>query len=92
LVWCTAPLFTDRADMLTILFASPKDWPEYETALPQALAQAGITAQIIHAPPPNAAEVDYIIYAPSSPLHPLDRRPHTRPSPGRQGQPPSSLP
>jgi glyoxylate/hydroxypyruvate reductase A len=54
--------------MLTILFASPKDWPEYETALPQALAQAGITAQIIHAPPRNAAEVDYIIYAPSSPL------------------------
>ena len=54
--------------MLTILFASPKDWPEYETALPQALAQAGITAQIIHQPPINAAEVDYIIYAPSSPL------------------------
>lgn len=54
--------------MLTILFASPKDWPEYEATLPQALAQAGITAQIIHAPPINAAEVDYIIYAPSSPL------------------------
>jgi glyoxylate/hydroxypyruvate reductase A len=54
--------------MLTILFASPKDWPDYETALPQALAQAGIAAQIIHAPPSNAAMVDYILYAPSSPL------------------------
>lgn len=54
--------------MLTLLFAAPKDWPEYETALPQALAQAGIAAQIIHDAPPNAASVDYIIYAPSSPL------------------------
>jgi glyoxylate/hydroxypyruvate reductase A len=54
--------------MLTILFAAPKDWPEYKTALPQALVQAGLAAQIIHAPPSNAAAVDYIIYAPSSPL------------------------
>lgn len=54
--------------MLTILFAAPKDWSEYETALPQALAQAGIAAQIIHAPPSCPAAVDYIIYAPSSPL------------------------
>jgi glyoxylate/hydroxypyruvate reductase A len=62
--------------MLTILFAAPKDWPEYETALPQALEQAGIVAQIIHAPPSNAAAVDYIIYAPSSPLQ--DFTPFTR--------------
>ena len=54
--------------MLTILFAAPKDWPEYKTALPQELVQAGLAAQIIHAPPSNAAAVDYIIYAPSSPL------------------------
>ena len=54
--------------MLTILFASPDDWPEYSRALPQALAQANIAAQIIFDAPQDAASVDYIIYAPSSPL------------------------
>ncbi len=54
--------------MITLLFASPKDWPDYQTALPQALAQAGIAARIIHDAPSDAAQVDYIIYAPSSPL------------------------
>ena len=62
--------------MLTILFAAPKDWPEYETALPQALAQAGIAAQIVRAAPSDAETVDYIIYAPSSPLQ--DFMPFTR--------------
>ncbi len=54
--------------MLTLLFAAPADWPEYETALPQALAQAGIAARILQDVPADAASVDYIIYAPSSPL------------------------
>ncbi len=54
--------------MLTILFAAPNVWPEYKAALPQALAQAGIAARIIHDTPADAASVDYIIYAPSSPL------------------------
>jgi glyoxylate/hydroxypyruvate reductase len=54
--------------MLTILFAAPKDWPEYQASLPQALAGAGIAARIIHEVPTDAGAVDYIIYAPSSPL------------------------
>ncbi len=54
--------------MLCIYFSSPKDWPEYETALPKALAQAGIAAQVVTQPPEDAARVDYIVYAPSSPL------------------------
>lgn len=54
--------------MTLIYFASPKDWPDYQTTLPQALAQAGITAHIITDAPSDPAGVDYIIYAPSAPL------------------------
>lgn len=60
--------------MLTILFAAPKNWDEYETILPQALARAGIAARVVTAAPPET--VDYIIYAPSAPLQ--DFRPFTR--------------
>lgn len=62
--------------MLTLYFASTKDWPEYQTALPAALAQAGIAAQIITDAPETPANVDYIIYSPSAPLQ--DFTPYTR--------------
>jgi glyoxylate/hydroxypyruvate reductase A len=52
--------------MTTVLFAAPSLWAEYETALPKALAEAGVTAQVVTEAPPDA--VDYIVYAPSSPL------------------------
>ena len=53
--------------MPLILFAAPALWPDYASLLPMALAQAGLTAEIVtHAPDP--ATVDYIIYAPSAPL------------------------
>lgn len=60
--------------MPTILFAAPTLWPEYETALPQALTEAGITARLVTEAAPE--EVDYIVYAPSSPLQ--DFTPYTR--------------
>ena len=52
--------------MLTILFAAPSLWPEYRDTLPAALAEARIDATLVTEAPPE--EVDYIVYAPSSPL------------------------
>ena len=60
---------------MVILFAAPALWPAYETILPQALAQAGLKAQIV-TEAPDPALVDYIIYAPSAPLQ--DFTPFTR--------------
>lgn len=60
--------------MPLILFAAPSLWPEYRDALPRALAEAGIKAQIVTEAPPE--QVDYIVYAPSSPLQ--DFTPYTR--------------
>lgn len=60
--------------MLTVLFAAPSLWPEYETALPQALTEAGIKARLVTEAAPEA--VDYIVYAPASPLQ--DFTPYTR--------------
>ena len=60
--------------MPTILFAAPSLWPEYQEALPAALAEAGIAARLVTEAAPE--EVDYIIYAPSSPLQ--DFTPYTR--------------
>jgi glyoxylate/hydroxypyruvate reductase len=60
--------------MPLILFAVPTLWPEYQIALPQALADAGIAAQVVTEAAPG--EVDYVIYAPSSPLQ--DFSPYTR--------------
>jgi glyoxylate/hydroxypyruvate reductase A len=54
--------------MITLYFAAPKDWPDYEAALPAALATAGIAARILADTPEHPADVDYIIYAPSAPL------------------------
>lgn len=60
--------------MPLILFAAPSLWPEYQTALPQALAEVGIAGQVVTEARPE--EVDYIVYAPSSPLQ--DFTPYTR--------------
>ena len=52
--------------MTTVLFAAPSLWAEYEAELPKALAKAGIKARVVTEAAPS--EVDYIVYAPSSPL------------------------
>lgn len=52
--------------MPLILFAAPMLWPDYRTALPQALAEAGIAGEVVTEAAPDA--VDYIVYAPGSPL------------------------
>ncbi len=54
--------------MTLIYFAAPALWGEYETALPAALAQEGISARIILDVPEDPASVDFIVYAPSAPL------------------------
>jgi glyoxylate/hydroxypyruvate reductase len=60
---------------LTVLFAAPAHWPEYRDVLPAALARAGIDARVVTEAADPAA-VDYVIYAPSSPLQ--DFRPFSR--------------
>jgi glyoxylate/hydroxypyruvate reductase len=52
--------------MLTVLFAAPSLWREYQAELPRALAEAGITARVVTEAAPET--VDYIVYAPASPL------------------------
>lgn len=52
--------------MPLILFAAPTLWPEYRTALPAALAEAGVAGEVVTEAAPEA--VDYIVYAPASPL------------------------
>ncbi len=61
--------------MPRILFAAPDLWDEYAGILPQALAEAGVAADVVTAAD-DPARVDYIIYAPSSPLR--DFTPFTR--------------
>jgi glyoxylate/hydroxypyruvate reductase A len=60
--------------MTTVLFAAPALWPDYVDELPKALAEAGLAARVVTDAPPD--EVDYIVYAPSSPLQ--DFSPYTR--------------
>jgi glyoxylate/hydroxypyruvate reductase A len=60
--------------MTTVLFAAPALWPDYRDALPGALAEAGVAARVVTEAAPD--EVDYIVYAPSSPLQ--DFTPYTR--------------
>ena len=60
---------------MLILFAAPTLWPAYETILPQALADAGLSARIV-TETDDPALVDFIIYAPSAPLQ--DFTPFTR--------------
>ena len=53
--------------MLTVLYAgSDTQWPRYEATLATALSAAGIEALLTREA--EAAEVDYIVYAPSGPL------------------------
>lgn len=52
---------------LTVLFAAaPALWDEYRAALEHAFAETGLAARLVQDAPP--ATVDYIVYAPSSPL------------------------
>lgn len=60
--------------MTTVLFAAPALWAEYETELPKALAEAGVAADLVTEAAPET--VDYIVYAPGSPLQ--DFAPYTR--------------
>ena len=48
--------------MITVLFAAPALWAEYQTHLPQALVEAGVSARVVTEAAPE--EVDYIVYAP----------------------------
>lgn len=52
--------------MTRVLFAVPGLWETYRHALPQALAEQGITAEVMTEAAPDT--VDYIIYAPTSPV------------------------
>jgi glyoxylate/hydroxypyruvate reductase len=52
--------------MTTVLFAAPSLWPDYQAELPKALAEAGVKAQVVTDAAPEV--VNYIVYAPSSPL------------------------
>lgn len=60
--------------MPLILFAAPSLWEEYRIPLPEALAEKGIGAEVVTEAADPAA-VDYIVYAPSSPLQ--DFTPYT---------------
>lgn len=61
--------------MPLILFAAPSLWPEYRDTLPLALAEAGIAnATLVTEAAPE--KVDYIVYAPASPLQ--DFTPYSR--------------
>ena len=61
--------------MIRVLFAAKaKDWAEYEEVLPQAIASAGVEAEIVTEAEPET--VDYIVYAPNSELQ--DFQPYTR--------------
>jgi glyoxylate/hydroxypyruvate reductase len=61
--------------MPQIFFAAPSLWPEYQVALPAALAEAGVKATLV-TEAPDPARIDYIVYAPSAPLQ--DFTPFTR--------------
>lgn len=61
--------------MTRVLFAAkPADWAEYIEVLPAAIANVGISAEVVTEADP--ATVDYIVYAPSSAMQ--DFRPYTR--------------
>lgn len=62
--------------MPNILFAAPHLWDEYRHTLPAALTDAGIAARIAQLDEIAPETVDYVVYAPSSPLQ--DFTPYTR--------------
>lgn len=51
---------------LTVLFAVPTLWDEFAPALRHALSDAGLQVNLVASAPPDT--VDYIVYAPASPL------------------------
>ena len=60
---------------VNVLFAAGDDqWETYRTVLEQALAEAGVAANLSRGLPPGS--VDYIIYSPGSELQ--DFTPYTR--------------
>lgn len=60
---------------VNVLFAArPDHWRTYETPLKQALAEAGVEADVTTSAPPDT--VDYIVYAPNSEVQ--DFTPYTR--------------
>ncbi|NGM44625.1 glyoxylate/hydroxypyruvate reductase A [Rhodobacter sp. SGA-6-6] len=61
--------------MPLILFATPSLWEDYRDPLSAALAEAGLAAEVV-TEAKNPAAVDYIVYAPTSPLQ--DFTPFTR--------------
>jgi len=58
---------------LTLLFAAPSLWPDFEGPLRRALREADLAADLVTAAAPD--RVDYIIFAPASPLQ--DFTPYT---------------
>ena len=61
--------------MIQILFAAKaSDWGEYKHVLPEAIAAAGIQAEVVTKADPST--VDYIVYAPNSAVQ--DFRPFTK--------------
>lgn len=64
--------------MTLVLFSAPNHvWDEYQEVLPRAIAHAGVEATIVRDhDAPDPANVDYIVYAPSSRLK--DFSPYTR--------------
>ena len=56
--------------MTKVLFSAPdSNWEEYKDVLPRALAATGVDATILRDDDaPDPAEIDYIVYAPSSRL------------------------
>ena len=56
--------------MTKVLFSAPNsNWEEYKDVLPGALAATGVDATILRDDDaPDPAEIDYIVYAPSSRL------------------------
>ena len=60
---------------INVLYAgNPAKWPEYRTRLTDALTGAGLDARVD--PDMAPAEVDYIVYAPTTPIE--DFAPYTR--------------
>ena len=63
--------------MPLILFATPSLWQDYRDPLPAALAEAGLAAEVVTEAKDPAA-VDYIVYAPISPLQDFTPFTHTK--------------
>lgn len=64
--------------MLRILFADRiENWPAYQQALGAALAEAGVSAELV-LPPADPAGIDYIVYSPRGPVQDFTAYPRTK--------------